>query len=259
MDFMSRTVVQYICAAVRERQGNNLPPEAQAVNLEKTRRKELLTYLDTWLTHAWTAEQARNPAEPHRVLASLPLPIYLTAEPSDLLIQALRAAGREPQVMFYPWNDYTRKAPSPYTADPDYDPDPQHPLVYRLLGSYQEPESLVLTEDSYFDYLIVVTQNKDLIPPRVRSMLVDAALLFLGFRPDDWAFRVLFRSLMSQAGGELRDRYAHIAVQVAPEEGRILSPKLAQRYLEDYFIKGADISIYWGDAQDFVRELHQRW
>jgi hypothetical protein len=74
---------------------------------------------------------------------------------------------------------------------------------------------------------------------------------------DDWNFRVLFRSIMSKEGRLLRRRYAHVAVQIDPEEGRILEPQRARRYLESYF-QGADISIYWGSVADFVRELQQR-
>ncbi|MEJ2351966.1 MAG: hypothetical protein P8Y03_19430, partial [Anaerolineales bacterium] len=75
---------------------------------------------------------------------------------------------------------------------------------------------------------------------------------------DDWNFRVLFRSIISRQGGGRRDRYAHIAAQIEPEEGRILEPERARRYLENYFSKGADISIYWGSTVDFMKELQQR-
>jgi len=40
-------------------------------------------------------------------------------------------------------------------------------LVYKLFGQLAEPDSLVLTEDDYFDYLIGVTSNRDLIPEAV--------------------------------------------------------------------------------------------
>ena len=118
--------------------------------------------------------------------------------------------------------------------------------------------SVVLTEDDYFKYLIGVTRDKDLIPGVVRRALADTALLFLGFRMDDWDFRVLFNSLMTQEGRSRRSRYAHVAAQIDPEEGRIQEPERARRYLESYF-QDADISIYWGSVEDFVQELNRRW
>ena len=43
--------------------------------------------------------------------------------------------------------------------------------MYHLFGVHDEPDSLVLTEDDYFDYLIGVTTNKELIPIAVRQAL----------------------------------------------------------------------------------------
>jgi hypothetical protein len=63
---------------------------------------------------------------------------------------------------------------------------------------------------------------------------------------------------MSREGRGRRGEYAHVAVQIDPEAGRILDPKRARRYLESYF-RGEDISIYWGNAGNFVRELQSRW
>jgi hypothetical protein len=190
------------------------------------------------------------------VLASLPLPIYITTDPSPLLKQALIAAGKDPQVELCRWNSDIESLPSIYDDNPKYRPTEQQPLIYHLFGSLEEPYSLVLTEDDYFEYLIGVTGNKDLIPAVVRRALVDTALLFLGFQIDDWDFRVLFRSIMSREGRSRRRDYAHVAAQITPEEGRILEPERARRYLEEYF-QDVDISIYWGSVEDFIRELHK--
>jgi len=200
-----------------------------------------------------------NTNEPHKILAQLPLPIYITTNVDNMLPEALKEAGKDPQVVICPWNEYVEQIESIYDQEPDYFPTPERPLVYYLYGRLNEQDSLVLTEDDYFDFLIGFTSNKDLIPSAVRRALADTALLFLGYQMDDWNFRVLFRSILSQQGGGRRDRYAHIAAQIEPEEGRILEPERARRYLENYFAKGADISLYWGSAEDFLKELFQRW
>jgi hypothetical protein len=105
-----------------------------------------------------------------------------------------------------------------------------------------EPLSVVLTEDDYFKYLIGVTRNSSLIPKDVLGALVDSALLMLGFRMDDWQFRVLFHSLLDQQGNILRGAHPHIAAQIVPEEGRTLDPERAREYLEQYY-GGAKISV----------------
>jgi len=237
---------EHLRQEILRRYGDDLPGDLQDASL------------DDLITAAGAQRREREAAEPHRVLAQLSLPIYITTDPSNLLTEALAAAGKEPQVELCRWNEDVEILPSIYDDEPAYRPDKQHPLIYHLFGQIREPDSLVLTEDDYFDYLIGVTRDKDLIPGVVRRALADTALLFLGFRMDDWNFRVLFRSIMSQEGRGRRSRYAHVAVQIDPEEGRILEPERARRYLESYF-QGADISIYWGSAEDFVQELQRRW
>ncbi len=202
--------------------------------------------------------RAADSADPFGVLAALPFPIYLTASTDNLLSSALRAAGKEPEVELCRWNKELEHIPSVFDADAKYEPSAQRPLVFHLFGVNAVPESLVLTEDDYFDYLIGVSLNKELIPYAVREALADTALLFLGFRLEDWNFRVLFRSIMRQEGGLRRRRYANIAGQIMPEEGAFLDPERARRYLTDYF-DDAEIAIFWGSPQDFIAELQRQW
>jgi hypothetical protein len=256
--FAQTAIVQVLCELLRRRHGRSLPSGAHRVELDLLPDWQLLPLFDEWLVAAWTAEQELDPAEPYRMLAALRLPIYVTADPSSLLLHALRRAGSEPHEMFAPWNEAARALSSPY-AGQQHRPTPRRPLVYRLFGSFAKPETRVFTEDSYFDYLIGVSQDKDRIPKLLRYILTDTSLMFMGFRPDDWAFRVFFRTLVAQAGGVRRAHHPHVAVQVAPEEGRTLLPQLAQRYFEQYFaVYGVDVNVYWGDATDFSRALHER-
>lgn len=204
-----------------------------------------------------------DPTEPHLLLARLPLPIYLTTNPDNLLKQALLKAGKVPQEQLCAWKP--RQIPAPVPADQSMEPTVEKPLVYRLFGRLDEPDSLVLSEDDYFDYLIGTARNNDLIPSAIRKALARSVLMFLGFRMDDWNFRVLFRSILSVPGLQLQ-RYAHVAVQVNPEEGRFIDPERARRYLERYFheylgqtFTGAKISIFWGNERDFLNELRERW
>ena len=124
--------------------------------------------------------------------------------------------------------------------------------------SPEDPDSLVLTENDYFNYLIEVSQNGNALPPGVRSALVDGSLLFLGFRVEEWDFRVLFRTIMKQQGRRLRDKYSHVAAQIDPEEGQTIDPERARRYLERYF-EGDKVSIFWGSVDDFAARLSTAW
>lgn len=206
-----------------------------------------------------TLARKTHELDPHKVLASLPLPIYITANQDYLLEDALREAGKDPQTVLCPWNEYIEQAQSVFDREPNYEPTAERPTIFHLFGVWDQPDSVVLTEDHYFDFLTGVTGNKKLIPDLIRQALADTGLLFLGFQTEDWSFRVIFRSLLMQPGSSRRNLYAHIAAQIEPEDGRNLEPVRAKRYLEQYFHKGADVDIYWGSPEEFMAELMKYW
>ncbi|MBI5878290.1 MAG: CHAT domain-containing protein [Chloroflexi bacterium] len=217
--------------------------------------------LDELLTAVGALRRREIETEPHRLLAALPFPVYLTTNPDHMLADALGEVdpARAPQVRSCRWRDEHDPEDPLFAKALVYPPSREHPLVYHLFGQMQAPDSLVLTEDDYFDYLIGVTRHAADIPNRVLSALTNTALVFVGFRLDDWIFRVLFRSIAALEGGAGRHaRFPHVAVQVDPEESRLLEPDRARRYLESYF-GHESITIYWGSAEDFTADLYGRW
>lgn len=206
---------------------------------------------------ALVADQLREaePSDPHRALAALDAAIYVSTTPDPLLERALKAAGRSPQSVNTRWR--YKKAPVAADAAELREPSAQSPLVYHAFGAFGSDgeDTLVLTEDDYFDYLIATTAGK-LIPRRVESALVNNALLFLGFRLTDWTFRVLFRLMMSLEGKELLKNYRHVAVQLDPELQDMKDIDGAKAYLAEYFGQESNIEIYWGSAEEFLQALH---
>ncbi len=243
--FVQRELIEHLRGELLERYGAEVPGG------EKKSLNELFAFLSA-------QERERNPTDPYAVLATLPARIFVTTNASNMLEEALRAAGKDPVVEICRWNEELAKVPSIFDTEPTYDPSVERPLVFHLFGTFDEPFSLVLTEDDYFDFLLGIATNRDLVPIVVREALADSALLFLGFQLDDWGFRVVLRTLVNQQGRSRRSRYAHIAGQILPQENEVLEPERASRYLEAYFADSADISIYWGSAQDFSRELQAR-
>jgi hypothetical protein len=223
------------------------------------------------------SERRKNaPNELYSVLAGMPFPIYLSANPGTLLEDALRESDdqwgdkKDPQVLLCPWNKYTQEAykESVFNKEPEYAPNESRPLVLHLFGQLEddsdssqaeivEGDSLVITEDDHFDFLLGI--NKWLLPRSVKSALVNTSLLFLGFQMDEWNFRTLLRYILSIEGGELRKRHIHVAVQVNPEEGDFLKPSMAYEYLRTYFTSEANIEIYWGSTEDFIMELQEQY
>ncbi len=207
------------------------------------------------ISTAGAIRREQEPDEPHAILASLDLPVYLTTNPDNLLADALTAAKKTPAVALCPRRDDDGNETA--AEQPSFEPTKDAPLVYHLFGHLRDPESIVLTQDNYFDYLIDVTRNNDIIPTSVRAKLTNTALLFLGFQLRDWDFRVFFSSIKGREGRALLGKYAHVAVQIDPEQDRTIDPKRARQYLERYF-SNTKISIYWGRAEDFLKELQRQ-
>ncbi len=214
--------------------------------------------LDDLLLRAAEALRQRTPLEPHALLAALPFPVYVTTNGDSLLAEALTkvTAGGQPK----------RPTVRVFSADSDAEgplpapPSVAAPLVYHLFGHLRDTDSLVLTEDDYFDFLINAAGKRRQIPPEVRRRLTKSSLLFLGFRLEEWDFRVLVRTINALEGSDLLQNYSQVAVQLDPEDGKFLEPDSARRYLEKHTrFAGKSISIYWGKVEQFLDELGREW
>ena len=222
--------------------------------------------LPVMLRDVWQGRREKNPDDPFAVLARLPFPMYVTTHTSTLLEDALRAEGRwdddNPTVAYCEWKDIDWPE-SIYEREPEYEPTPERPLVVYLMGnvetpSPQNPTSLVITENDYFNYLIEVSRNPTRSRATCAARSVNGSLMFLGFRLEDWDFRVLFRTIMRQPGAERRDGFDHVAAQIDPETGETVDPARARRYLERY-LQTDRVSVFWGTVDDFAGRLRRAW
>jgi hypothetical protein len=212
--------------------------------------------------------------EPPYALARLQaVTMYVTVNQDSFLEEALRAAGREPQVRLFRWNE---RIPSQHPlvrqqllAEP---PSEKHPLVYHLFGHISCPESLVLAEDDYFEYMMAARDIRTIpsgngligISDELDLALSRLPLLFLGFQMNEWPFRAALRSILSSQRIVTRNaapegdpsEIRSIAVQVAPEESPLM-PGQVRRYLDNYF-KKVTVEAYWGSLDQFFAILRQR-
>lgn len=204
---------------------------------------------DAALAPGWMRLAGDDPNEPHRVLASLDLPLYLTTNCDSFMVEALAAQGKQPRRAFCHWHEGV-----PAQCDEDYEPTPEEPLVYHLFGSDEEMQSLVVSEDHYLDFLSNVLTKKDRIPYAIRGPLAESALMFVGFTLHDWEFRVVMRGLVKTL--DFKFGYNHVAVQL--EDVSEASEDAVRSFLQQYFQR-AQINVFWGNPTQFIAELREQW
>jgi hypothetical protein len=198
----------------------------------------------------------------YRILADLPLPVYITTNYDDFMFQALnRHQYKKPIQEVCRWNEFIEDQPSVFESTPGLTPGPERPIVFHLCGCLRHEsdallESLVLTEDDYLSYLVKVSKNERLLPGLIQRSLAGTSLLFMGYRISDWDFRVLLQIVSDYLKRSLRP--THVSVQLVPGDIQISDAQKAQQYLNNYFGE-REIRVYWGTYQEFVMELGRRW
>jgi hypothetical protein len=145
------------------------------------------------------------------------------------------------------WNDYLAQEESVF--DGDFSPTPANPVVFHFHG-HTKPESLVITEDDYLSFLANIARNTKLLPIPIQKALDRSTCLFIGYRLADWNFRVLFEGLRP------RLKFLNIAVLKPSDDSN--HAKAQRDYLEKYYAS-MNLQVYWGTANQFTRELRQRW
>jgi SIR2-like protein len=197
----------------------------------------------------------KAPDEPHGVLADLPLPVYMTTNYDDFMMKALESRYKDPKREMCRWNKLIKDQPSIFGSQPGFKPTPANPVVFHFHGHNEVPESLVLTEDDYLEFLAEITRDPDLLPSRIQEAMKASSFLFIGYSLADWNFRVLFQGLKQRLQGLLS-----VAVMLPPpgdsEETR--QKEKAQNYMKHYY-EAMDLRVYWGTAREFAAELRKRW
>lgn len=205
---------------------------------------------------------SRQQLDPLRMLAKLRLPIYVTTSYFDFMERALQAEGAsQVRTQFCLWNLNEDRVAPEHRPDPMYKPSVEDPVVYHLYGYEQYPRSIVLSEDDYLDFLLALAQDTDtekpLIPHYLRGALEESSLLLLGYRLQDWDFRVLFRGLINVQHSSFRalERMYSVAIQLDPkyQEG-IRDEYKAREYLQSYF-DGANFRVEWSSIDKFIATL----
>lgn len=164
-------------------------------------RNELVKAIRKETTKVEVKEQSGNiavrdidPSPALHMLAALPFPIIITTNYDHLFDIALNRANTTKGVA---------KQPIPRIYDPKrtpdvvpLDPSEREPILLKLHGDINKPESIVVTEE---DYLVFIQKMSDLhehpIHENIRARINNWPILFIGYSLKDYNLRLLFRTL----------------------------------------------------------------
>jgi hypothetical protein len=193
--------------------------------------------------------------DPHELLASLNLPIYLTTNWDSLMVRALRTRGRDATQELARWNEEVSAKAGDFTA---VQPTVEKPLVYHLHGHTNQVPSMVLTEDDYVDFVAALARDRErVVPPVIQEALAWTSLLFVGYSLTDWNFHVLLRLLMNSLATTKSTLRRGVSIQI-PNKAMIAKGREddAKQFIADYL--GSNVDIHWVEAQPFLAELRGR-
>jgi SIR2-like protein len=137
------------------------------------------------------------PSPALHMLAALPFPIIITTNYDHLFDQALRQARtvsddafKDPIVMVY--DPDLKREPTFVTPEPTE----KKPVLVKLHGDIDRPESIVITEE---DYLVFIQKMSDKHHHPLHENLLfrinNWHVLFVGYSLKDYNLRLLFRTL----------------------------------------------------------------
>lgn len=235
-------------------------------NADETYPKNMLSDLLKEIDLVDFNSQFKN-SSPYNILANLDLPIYITTNYDKFLeLTISKSSNKESQNELCRWNDRLNKYFRTFDVisifeKNQYKPSTEKPLVYHILGDIDTPQSMVLTERDYFEYVISLNKNeeRDMIPSVIRKELGLSSLLFIGYSLEDINFRVIFQGFLSFLDALPKEyRKLSIAIQIPPVISRNEQIKM-QKYLDQYTRNMFDLHIYWGSTYDFIKDLSKRW
>jgi hypothetical protein len=201
-------------------------------------------------------------SHPYRLLAELPLSVYITTAYDDLMSEALRRFRPPctPLTISCRWKPEGRYWKEPEESELDFTPSTEHPVVFHLNGRWLDPPSMVLTESDHMEYTSKIAadsvqnvQKVALLPPPIRDALAATSWFFIGYGAADRNLRGLLRALASQ----VRNTKQAVAVQLQHDVASQGREREADAFLTEYFksLLRRPVDVVLTDARTFLTAI----
>ncbi|MDO5980906.1 SIR2 family protein [Flavivirga spongiicola] len=147
-------------------------------------------------------------------IAQIKFHLFLSLTPDNHLDNAFEAHG-----FSYKSKEYVKNMPE---LESDYIPSIKEPLIYNLLGSLNERNSLVLTYDDFYDYFESIIKGNSMSRSIKNSILNSQYFLFIGMSFHQWFVHLFMRVLRQHkderktkfsTAGNLSDKDIHICTE----------------------------------------------
>ncbi|HYP53289.1 MAG TPA: SIR2 family protein [Pyrinomonadaceae bacterium] len=221
---------------------SNLPRVAQYFESKKTRWR-LVKEIEK------EVETGREPSPVLRMLADLDFPVVITTNYDHLYERALeQTAAARGLPAAYDVSVYSPKVDSQNkTADCAARPDPARPYVLKIHGDIARPESLVVTDEDYIQFVLRMGDKHPHHPfgKNVLAHLMRWPTLFIGYSLIDYNLRLLFKTL----------RWRLDAAQIPPTFAVDLKPDLLIR--DVWESQRRYVSFIVEDLWAFVPKLYE--
>jgi len=184
-----------------------------------------------------------KPGEAHNILAGWPIEVVLTTNFDNLMERAFIKNDKDAAKAIYKRlgdQEQIKITPTEHA-----------PLVYKLHGSLDDIDSMIMTEDNYIDFLISLIEGNPKIPDKIKNIFDTCSILFIGYGLKDWNIRVLLRYFRKT---DRRSFAIQRDLAAASEEGAAKEWESMVLYWEK-----KEISVYNCDALEFLKELDRRY
>ena len=157
----------------------------EAINLRRRGRERLANAVQQ------AVSDGKTPSVALRALAELDFSLIITTNWDRLFEQALRDAKKKPTTIVY---DPTPKAPP---EDPQEDPSPENPVIFKIHGDINDSKSRVITDEDYIDFVGRMTEPRstNAVPETFYYHLLKWPTLFIGYSLLDYNLRLLLKLL----------------------------------------------------------------
>lgn len=168
-------------------------------------------------------------------VTEIPFHIIITLTPDDMLSNVFKTQGFNFHPGFYFKNE---QAQSPH------EPSGESPLIYNMLGSLSEYNSLVLTHDDLFEYLKSIFNEKSMDRNLKKQLYEAEQYIFLGLPFEKWYMQLLLRVLMLHT-----NKLEHL---------ERLSTKPVDEITENIYVDQFKIDFILDDTRSFIERLHEK-